>query len=274
MKVLIVDDEPVARDGLRLQLGQLPGVTCVGECGGRDAAVAAIVERQPDVVLLDIQLGQVTAFEIIEEIGADAMPLVVFVTAYDRHAVKAFEVHALDYVLKPVDPLRLREALERAASLLSLRRGASLADRLEGLLAERGPVPETTTVRPLERFVVRDGERLSLLEAEQIEWFESAGNYVRVHSGGRAYIMRATMDRIAQRLAGRDTFVRVRRSALINVRAVATLERYDRTTYVVQLRSGSKIISSRYYRPNLRRLLQAGRYRRPGSVGGESSPGG
>src|SRR6185437_12296287 len=129
-KVLVVDDEPVARRGLRRQLAALGGVTCVAECGGRAEAVAAIVEHQPDVVLLDIQLGRATAFDIIEEIGIDAMPLVVFVTAYDRHAVRAFQVHALDYVLKPVDPERLREAIDRAASMLSLQRGVALADRL------------------------------------------------------------------------------------------------------------------------------------------------
>lgn len=258
MKVLIVDDEPVARRGLRRHLDQLVGMTCVGECGGRDAAVAAIVERQPDVVLLDIQLGRATAFDIIEEIGVDAMPLVVFVTAYDRHALKAFEVHALDYVLKPVDPLRLAEALERAASLLSLQREASLADRLEGLLAQRvAAAPEAVAIHPSERLVVKDGDRLSFLEVEQIAWFESAGNYVRVHSAGQAHLMRTTMDRMAQRLAGRASFIRVRRSAIINVRAVATVERYDRGTYVVHLRNGTKIISSRYYQPALRRLLRS-----------------
>jgi len=131
MKVLVVDDEPVARRGLRRQLEPLSGVVCVGECGSRDEAISAIVERSPDVVLLDVQLGRANAFEIIEEIGVDAMPLVIFITAYHRHALKAFEVHALDYVLKPVDPVRLQEAIERAASLLSLKRGASLADRLE-----------------------------------------------------------------------------------------------------------------------------------------------
>src|SRR3954451_22383643 len=136
MKVLIVDDEPVARRGLRRQLAHCPGVVCVGECGTRAEAVAAIRDGQPDVVLLDIQLGRSSAFEIVEEIGLEAMPLVVFVTAYDRHAVKAFEVHALDYVLKPVDPERLREAIERAASTLSKQRAESLADRLEGLLLE------------------------------------------------------------------------------------------------------------------------------------------
>jgi two-component system LytT family response regulator len=256
MKVLIVDDEPVARRGLRRQLERLAGVTCAGECGGRDEAIAAIVERQPDVVLLDVQLGRATAFEIIEEIGVDAMPLVVFVTAYDRHAVKAFEVHALDFVLKPVDPERLREALDRAASLRSLQRGAALSDRLEGLLAQRAAAPEAAAVRPPERIVVRDGDRLSLVEVERIDWIESAGNYVRVHSDGRAFIMRATMDRVAQRLAGRDTFIRVRRSAIINIRAVATLERYGKGTYVVHLRSGTKIISSRYYQTGLRRVLR------------------
>jgi two-component system LytT family response regulator len=265
MKVLIVDDEPVARRGLRRQLGALPGVTCVGECGGRDDAVTAIVERRPDVVLLDIQLGRATAFEVIEEIGVDAMPVVVFVTAYDRHAVKAFEVHALDYVLKPVDPVRLQEALERAGSLLSLQRGASLGDRLEGLLAHHvgdqvahqvTPAPAPVAGARSERLVVRDGDRLALLEVEQVDWFESAGNYVRVHSAGRAYLMRTTMDRVAQRLAGRDSFVRVRRSALINVRAVATLERYGKAAFVVHLRNGTSIISSRYYHPALRRLLR------------------
>lgn len=257
MNVLIVDDEPVARRGLRKQLGTFPGVTCVGECGGRDAAVAAIVERNPDLVLLDIQLGRSTAFDIIEEIGVDAMPLVVFITAYDRHALKAFEVHALDYVLKPVEPERLREALDRAASILTLQRGASLADRLEGLLATRAvPAPATVAERPPGRFVVRDGERLVLLDTARIDWFESAGNYVQVHVADRVYSMRATMDRIAARLASAPEFLRVRRSAIVNVRAVTTLERYGKSAYAVQLRSGTTIISSRFYQPALRRLVR------------------
>jgi two-component system LytT family response regulator len=257
MNVLIVDDEPVAVRVLRRELDRLPGVMCVGDCGTRDEAVAAIVERHPDVVLLDVQLGRENAFEIIEEVGVDGMPLVVFVTAFDRHALKAFEVHALDYVLKPVDPVRLREALERAASLLSLKREASLADRLEGLLAQQAPVtPQHVPVPPSGRIVVRDGERLVLLDVEDVEWFESAGNYVRVHSGGRVFLMRSTMDKVAERLAGRENFLRVRRSAIVNVRSVSTLERYDRGTYVVRLRSGTKVISSRYYQPGLRRLLK------------------
>jgi len=260
MRVLIVDDEPVARRGLRRELAQLAGVTCVGECGGPDEAVAAIRERQPDLVLLDIQLGRRSGFEIVEEIGLDAMPMVVFVTAYDRHAVKAFEVHAIDYVLKPIDPERLRDAIERAVSTLSLQRTVSLADRLEGLLGalqRTTAASEPAAASAPQRFVVRDAdERLSLLDIEQIEWFESAGNYVRVHSRGQSYIMRTTMDRVAQRLAARHRFIRVRRSAIVNLRAVASLERYGKSSFVVHLRNGVNVISSRFYQPAIRRLLR------------------
>ena len=259
MRVVLVEDEPVARRGLRRELARIPGVECVAECSSRDEAITAIIERRPDLVLLDVQLGRGTAFDIIEEIGADAMPLVVFVTAYDRHALKAFEVHALDYVLKPVDPARLREALERGARQLDLQHGASLADRLEGMLAQQAPVPDRDRA-PLpsaHRLVVRDGERLSFIEIEQIDWFESAGNYVQVHSGGRTYLLRSTMERVAQRVAGRGTFVRVRRSALVNVKAVVTLERYAKGMYVVHLRSGNRVISSRYHQAGLRHLLHA-----------------
>jgi two-component system LytT family response regulator len=263
VRVLIVDDEPLARRGLRRELKRLPDVTWIGESASRDEAVTAIVEARPDIALLDVQLGRETAFEIIEEIGVDAMPLVVFVTAYDRHALKAFEVHALDYVLKPVDPDRLREALDRAASLLTLRRGASLAERLEGLLAKRpgsdpGEPAATVSLPPSERLVVRDGERLLLVDVDAIDWIESAGNYVRVHSGGMSYLMRTTMDRLADRLSGRGEFIRVRRSALINVRAVASIERYAKGMFVVQLRGGARVITSRYHQGALRGLLQAG----------------
>ena len=258
MNVLVVDDEPLARQVLRRALDGLPDIACIGECGRREEAVAMILERKPDIVLLDVQLGRTTAFDIIEDIGVDEMPLVIFVTAYDRHALKAFEVHALDYVLKPVDPDRLREALDRAASFLLLQRGTSLADRLERLLAQlpTGSAPSVAPV-PAQRLTVRDGEGLRLLDSSQVEWIESAGNYVHVHGGGRTYVMRTTMDRVARRLAA-DTFLRVRRTALINTRSVARIERYGKGTYVVHLRSGTQVITGRFYQAGLRRLLELG----------------
>jgi two-component system LytT family response regulator len=253
VKLLIVDDEPLARQGLRREISRLPGTVIVGECGTRAEAVTAIVERRPDVVLLDIQLGRGTAFEIIEEIGAEVMPVVIFVTAYDRHAIKAFEVHALDYLLKPVDPERLRDAIDRASMQIAREPRRGSAGRLEAVIDAVGPSPAQGT--PLSRLVVRDGERLVFVDAGKVEWVESAGNQVRVHAGGRSYTLRTTMDRLERRLASRGDFIRVRRSALVNIRAVSALERYAKGMYTVRLTSGATVTSSRYHQENLRKLI-------------------
>lgn len=251
MRVLIVDDEPLARRGLRSEIERLPGFACAGEASGRDEAVAAIVEQQPDVVLLDVQLGRATAFEVIEQIGVEAMPLVIFVTAYDQHALRAFEVNAIDFVLKPVDPDRLRDALEKATRQRSLEQGASLAERLEQLLATSAPLAATR--KPVDRLVVHDGDRLSFVDVRTVEWIEASGNYVRVHAGTRNYLLRTTMNRMAERVGG--TFVRVRRSALVNPQAIVTVERYAKGMFVLHLRSGARLISSRYHQAEIRKML-------------------
>ena len=251
MRVLIVDDEPLARRGLRSEIERLPGFACAGEASGRDEAVAAIVEQQPDVVLLDVQLGRVTAFEVIEQIGVESMPLVIFVTAYDQHALRAFEVNAVDYVLKPVDPDRLRDALEKAARQRSLEQGASLAERLERLLATTALPP--TARKAVERLVVHDGDRLTFVDIRTVDWIEASGNYVRVHAGARNYLLRTTMNRMAERVGG--TFVRIRRSALVNPQAIVTVERYAKGMFVLHLRSGVRLISSRYHQAEIRKIL-------------------
>jgi two-component system, LytTR family, response regulator len=266
MNILIVDDEPLAREGLRREIKRLPGVGRVEICGRRDEAIAAIVDRRPDVALLDVQLGRATAFDIIEEIGADAMPLVIFVTAYERHALKAFEVHALDYVLKPIDPDRLREAIDRAASILSLKEGASITRRLESFLARHTPPAHALSssqgptvippVAPPQRLVARDGEHLVLVEPTVIEWIASAGNYVTLHCGSHAYVMRSSMDAIERRLVPTGSFIRLRRSTLVNVNAIARFEPYAKGMYLVRLRNGQKIISSRYHQNAIRSLMR------------------
>lgn len=263
MRVLIVDDEPLARRGLRRELERRPETTCVGECTTRDEAVTAIIERHPDVVLLDVQLGRTTGFEVIERIGAEAMPLVIFVTAYDRHALRAFEVHAVDYVLKPVDPDRLREALDRAARQQTLEHGASLAERLERLLATQTPRGEPATnavAGPPDRIVVVQGEKRAFVDVTSIDWIEADGNYVRVHAGGRGHLLRSTMARMEHRLNGsndgRPHFVRIRRSALVNVQAIVTFESYGKGMFVLHLRNGAKLVSSRYHQTGLRKVLR------------------
>lgn len=251
MRVLIVDDEPLARRGVRLELERVPAVDIVGECGNGADAVRTIVETNPDLVLLDVQMPGLTGFDVIERVGVDAMPAVVFVTAYDKHAVRAFEVHAVDYLLKPIDPERFRDAMERATTEVSRRR--PLADRLQGVLqsvpASRHGGP------PLERVVVREQETLFFVDTAAIDWVEAAGNYVRLHVGARRHLVRGPLSRLAERL-GEGDFVRIRRSALVNVRAITTLERYGKASYSVRLRSGATLVSSRYYVRRIRGLLE------------------
>ena len=237
MRVLIVDDEPLARRGLRMELSRMPGVEIAGECANGGEAVRAIAERAPDLVLLDVQLPGLSGFDVIARIGASAMPPVVFVSAYDRYALRAFEVSALDYVLKPVDPERLRDAVDRAAQRIVRDGAAALAARLERLLermerAERD-VPAVSTAPP-SRVAVNEGGRLSFVGVDDIDWVEGAGNYVRLHVGARTHVIRSTMHAMAGRLG--SGFVMIRRSALVNARAVRTLEPYGKGSYVVLLR--------------------------------------
>jgi two-component system LytT family response regulator len=260
--VLIVDDEPLARRGLRRELERMPGMVCVGECATRDEAVLAIRAGRPDLVLLDVQLGRATGFEVIERVGAEAMPLVVFVTAYDRHALRAFEVHAVDYVLKPVDPDRLRDAIDRATRLRTLERGASLAERLERLLAgpaEQGAPAATPPAAVPDRIAVSQGERRAFVDVPAIDWVEAYGNYVRLHAGGRTHLLRSTMTRMEQRLGTSNAaahFIRIRRSALVNAQAIVTVEPYGKGMFLVTLRDGARLVSSRYHQTGLRRLLR------------------
>lgn len=252
MRVLIVDDEPLARRGVRQELERIPAVEVAGECANGSDAVRAIVELDPDLVLLDVQMPGLTGFDVIERVGADAMPAVIFVTAYDRHAVRAFEVHAVDYLLKPIDPERFRDALDRAALEVGHRRPA--ARRLDRVLREL-PAPRTNGP-PLERVVVRERGKLFFVETEAIDWIEAAGNYARLHVGPRAHLIRGPLTRLASRL-GPGRFVRIRRSALVNVRAIASLERYGKASYSIALKSGASLVSSRYYVRQLRALLRS-----------------
>lgn len=256
MRVLIVDDEPVARRGLRRELQRMAGVHCVGECATADDAVAAIVRERPDVVLLDVQLGRGSGFDVFEAVGLDLMPLVIFVTAYDRHALRAFEVHAVDYVLKPVDPERLREAIARAARVKALEGESSLTDRIERLLALQAEMaaPSPPIARS-DRIVVPDGGRLAFVDVAAIDWIEAFGNHVRLHIGPRSHVLRSTMLRMEHRV-GSGRFVRIRRSALVNIAAIVTLEPYAKGMLTVNLRTGAALVSSRYYQAGLRSLMR------------------
>jgi two-component system, LytTR family, response regulator len=251
MRVLIVDDEPLARRGLRHELERVPGIEIAGECANGREAVVAIVASNPDLVLLDVQMPGWSGFDVIERVGVEAMPAVIFVTAYDKHAVRAFEVHAVDYLLKPVDPERFRDAMDRAASRIDSLDPQRRAGRLDRVLRD---APATRAGVPLDRVVVREQGKLFFVETAAIDWAEAAGNYVRLHLGARSHLVRGPLTRLAGRFeAGK--FVQIRRSALVNIRAITSLERYGKASYAILLRNGKTLISSRYYGPRLRELL-------------------
>lgn len=272
IRALIVDDEPLARDCVRLALEGLEGVEIVGECGDGEGAVAAIRDTAPDLVLLDVQMPGLDGFGVVERIGPQAMPAVVFVTAYDEHAVRAFEVHALDYVMKPFDDERLAEAVRHAIRQIRLRAAGELGRRLAAVLLDLpAPFgPETTDGDPdasgdrdaddardrgyATRVMVRDRDRFRFVETESIDWLEAAGNYVRLHTGDRSHLIRATLTGTLERLDP-ARFVRIHRSTAVNVERIREVQPWVGSDYVAILQDGRQLRVSRTYRDELLRPL-------------------
>ncbi len=232
LRVLLVDDEPHARAGMAALLRKVPGFTVVGECADGRTAVRAIAETTPDLVLLDVQMPDMDGFAVVRAVGPTAMPATVFVTAYEQHALEAFRVAALDYVLKPFDDQRLLEALERARLTHRERRLTDLGRRLVCLVEELpAPVPV--------RFAVRDGTRTLVVAAESVEWFEAASYYVRLHTGRETWLLRESMHALEQRLDP-TRFLRTHRSAIVQLPLVVALERRRLGHHLALLRSGAR----------------------------------
>ncbi|HSJ64062.1 MAG TPA: LytTR family DNA-binding domain-containing protein [Gemmatimonadaceae bacterium] len=252
LRVLVVDDEPLARDSLRVILAAEPDVELVGECADGADAVRAIRELGPDLVFLDARMPVMDGFDVVAAVGPARMPSVIFVTAYDAHAVRAFEVHALDYVLKPFDDDRLRAALARARTQLVLQRHGALTRRLAALLEGREPDerPDTTRATWLTRLQVPVGDRIRLVRVEDVDWLEGAGNYVRVHSGRERHLVRTTLASLERELDP-SRFARIHRSAIVNLDRVRELEPYAGGDYIAFLADGRKLRVSRTYRDRL-----------------------
>ena len=248
-RVLIVDDEPLARDGVRIHLEDQSDFEVAGEAGNGEEAVAAIRELRPDVVFLDVQMPGLDGFGVLGALAGETLPQIVFVTAYDQFALQAFEAHALDYLLKPFDEERFLRSLDRVRHQLRSHRRGDLEDRLVTLLEELGDRP-----RYLERFVVRAGGKILILRAEDVDWIEAAANYVKLHVGGRVYLMRETMTRLEQSLDP-SHFVRIHRSTIVRVDRIRMLEPLFQGDYVVVLHDGARLPTSRTYRDNLQELL-------------------
>ena len=244
-RVLIVDDEPLARERIRTLIGEDSGFTVAGEAGDGATAAQAISTLHPDLVFLDIQMPGADGFDVIDAVGPDKMPFVVFVTAYDRYALKAFDVHALDYLLKPFDRERFHEALARANQQLERSNGGDIERRLAAIVNDLRPAKAKT-----DRFVVKSGGRIFFVRTAEIDWIEAAGNYVKLHVGTDSHLIRETMNAVEAKLSP-DTFVRVHRCHIVNIEQVRELQPWFNGEYVVFLKNGTRLTLSRGYRERL-----------------------
>ena len=247
MRTLIVDDEPLARERIRTLLRDEPDIELIGECAGGKEAVSAIQGKNPELLFLDVQMPEMDGFAVLEAVGPERVPAVVFVTAYDRYALRAFDVHALDYLLKPFDRERFHKALERARAQVGER--GKLGDRLLALLKDIKEEPK----RP-ERFVIKSAGRVFFLRADEIDWVEAAGNYVQLHVGSTTHLMRETMGGLEARLDP-EKFVRIHRSAIVQVDRLKEMRPAFHGDYIVILQDGTRLNLSRSYREKLQALL-------------------
>jgi two-component system LytT family response regulator len=262
IRAIIVDDEPLARRGIRARLERAGGYNVVAECGSGREAVDAIRQHSPNVVFLDVQMPGVDGFGVIEQIGADRMPVVIFVTAYDTHALRAFDAHAFDYLLKPIDDERFAVTLDRARRRVVEREESEVARRLAALMHDlrpaldaaeatqrRADAPESSATP--NRIAIRDRDRVLFVDVADIDWVGADGDYVRIHANGKSHLVRDTMAAMQQRLDP-ATFVRIHRSSIVNVSRIKELRPYSSREYAVILRDGTRLRLSRRYRDRLR----------------------
>jgi two-component system LytT family response regulator len=251
IRVLLVDDEPLARDMLREMLAGDQQVDIVGEsCNGREA-VAAIRNHSPDLVFLDVQMPEVDGFEVLASLEKGKMPYVIFVTAYDQYAVRAFEVQALDYLLKPFDQERFDASWQRAkAQIIQDRNGGKDVDQRILALLEELKAGKTY----LERLVIKTGGRIYFLETDEIDWIEAEGNYVSVHSAKKAHLLRETISSLESQLDPKK-FVRIHRSSIVRLDFIQELQPWFHGEYRVILQDGTQLTLSRNHRDKLQEAL-------------------
>jgi two-component system LytT family response regulator len=248
-RLLIVEDEPLIRAGIRKDVSAIPSVEVVGECDCVADAIEAIRSARPDIVLLDVQLPDGTGFDVVREVGPAHMPAVVFVTAYDQYAVQAFEVNAVDYLLKPFDGSRLLESLERARGRLT--QPTTLIRQLEGLIEAHGSPW-------LQRLVVRNGEHFDFVPVDSIDWIESANNYTVLHCRGKSFVFSESLTALEHRLDP-NHFLRVHRCHLVNLARIVGVNSIAGGAYELELRGDITVRTGRQYADAIRKLLKAGR---------------
>jgi two-component system, LytTR family, response regulator len=253
IRTLVVDDEPMARERVVSLLTEQPDVEVVGECADGEEAVAAIERLSPELVFLDVQIPGLDGFGVIRAVTPQRMPMVVFTTAYDEYALRAFEVHALDYLLKPFDAQRFRHAVERARERLERQRTGDLGRRLLAMVQDSRPEATPAT----ERILIRSSGRIYFVKVDEIDWVDAAGNYVRLHVKGETHLFRETMNAMEQRLDP-TRFARIHRSHMVNINRIKELQPHG-GEHIVVLQNGVRLTLSRGYRDRLQERLGGAR---------------
>jgi two-component system LytT family response regulator len=271
IRALIVDDESLAREALLLLLGNDPEMQVIAECRNGREAVDVIREQSPDVVFLDIQMPEMDGFQVIEEVGTKRMPVTVFVTAYDKHALRAFEAHALDYLLKPFDHDRFDSALQRTKTFVRQQKLGEISESLFALLqdtklrtgrpasdADNRRSESTAHKEPIDRVVIKSGGRIYFLKVEEIDWVKSAGDYLSLHAGSQLHLIRETMGNFYTKLDPRK-FIRIHRSTIVNIERIKDIQPLFKGEYIVTLTNGKRLTASRGYRHEIQMLLDEAR---------------
>lgn len=254
LRALIVDDEPLARDFLRSKLCKYEDVSVVGECANGEDAVEALQDNSINLLFLDVQMPEMDGFDVIEEIGVDRLPPTIFVTAFQEHAVRAFDVQAIDYLTKPIVPERLGRALQRVREKLELRTAHLTQEQLNALLNSvriQNDAPRAYAAR----FLVRDGDKEILLPVSDIDWIEADAYYSHLHVGGKHYMVRETITELNNKLDPAN-FVRVHRSSIVNVERICEVYREGRTDSSLVLKSGDVLKMSKQGRQRLIELAR------------------
>lgn len=249
LSVLVVDDEPIAREGIKRLLGRQAQVESVSEARNGREAVALICTQRPDLVFLDVRMPRTDGFAVVHAVGAERMPPVIFVTAHDQYAIRAFEIAAIDYLLKPVTEERFELAFRRAMGRM---RGAPHEDVADQVLAMLGAIANPP--RQLERFAVRSGENTIFVPVGEVDWIEAFQNYVRIHAGRATHLLHVPMNAL-EGVLDPNSFLRIHRSHIVNVRCIVRLWSIAHGQYAVELKSGQRLQTGRTYNERIRRAL-------------------
>ena len=265
LRAVIVDDESLARRGLSLRLQHMPQVDVVAECANGNEALRAIAELSPDLVFLDIQMPGMGGFDVIRRLQPDNLPMIIFVTAFDQYAVDAFKVHAVDYVLKPIDDDRLHEAIDRAVAHHRQQESARGKARLVDLVMELTGASASSVAQMAEssgtptrwpdKITVKDGGEIHLIRVEDIRWIDAAGDYMCIHAGERTHIMRTTMKQL-EAMLDPAAFLRIHRSTIVNSAVITAAQPLTNGEYLLTLEGDTRLKVSRGYRDRVKALLQ------------------